>query len=872
MGTRTRALIGAFLLLVCPTAFGQANSEAVAAPPPPPPPTEMRIDALGVRALAAAAGDVLVEHKFEQDNLGWIKQYDCNTDVLWDPAGFVRVRDDCFNIPPPPPGYGCIFAFWEAPGDFVAAGRGEATFGGTLSFDLRMNYQSPTLATNGFDVAIYGPLPGGVGAKWITLYSVANQLHTDWRGYNVPLDTGRTWVEWGQPNVSIAPEVVASVIKGMYRLLVRGTYQRNCEIGSGSSLDNVKVTAAGAPQASPLEMSTDRLVVEGDSGWYGSENPVTVTVTLANPGPTPIPSDFTLELGAADGLARFYIYESTLTDQSTNVTILREFHGLHSLKRYSLQRTGLTVAGGQTETLTWKVWVQPSAATTLEATLTWPGGPYAKQATIEPAGVYPVVFLHGIQGSQPPQQSMVRTRERAKSILDPFSNGYVPLLDNLVKMGYEWDKTLFAVAYDWRKSNDASANYLRRRLENYVLPASSASDIAYSANNPQNPFHRGAPKVDLVSHSNGGLVARAYIQGSRYLPDGATEGPVRKLVTIGTPHYGFQFDYRTWEGGTFKDYMAHANLALVPDDCGPIGNCEPFALWLGADYFLWPFLAVDHYGPSRAELRQYRWFTLPFIPAPRRLARQFRPWRHSVYRDGGTYYRVPHRKMLEWMHHPRRGTLTFQQLLPTEDLGTYLFDLTGGPDPYGREPNAWLEDLNRRAQGDLVDRIGGSNIQFVYGANVETETTYTVLDPRAIRWWLGNHAYRHGWPIPFAGGYGPGDGLIPEASASMAGRVPDVLRARLDATVAGDGGEHAVMHTPLVHNPRTQKEFVGQFFTGRTDPIPFHTPHELPTPAEAIGKMDSIAENFLGPVGPPLVRGFSSQVKRLEDFIDGWIE
>lgn len=70
------------------------------------------------------------------------------------------------------------------------------------------------------------------------------------------------------------------------------------------------------------------------------------------------------------------------------------------------------------------------------------------------------------------------------------------------------------------------------------------------------------PQVDLVAHSMGGLIARAYLSGKSQTP-GVFSAPmnpmVRKLVTIGTPHFGsFQAGYI----GTQESEMALGNQFL----------------------------------------------------------------------------------------------------------------------------------------------------------------------------------------------------------------------------------------------------------------------------------------------------------------------
>lgn len=67
--------------------------------------------------------------------------------------------------------------------------------------------------------------------------------------------------------------------------------------------------------------------------------------------------------------------------------------------------------------------------------------------------------------------------------------------------------------YDWRKSLAAAAESLGRQVDGWL-------------------YATGAEKVDLVAHSFGGLVARAYLAA-----DGAAE-KVDWLVTLGTPHHG----------------------------------------------------------------------------------------------------------------------------------------------------------------------------------------------------------------------------------------------------------------------------------------------------------------------------------------------
>jgi pimeloyl-ACP methyl ester carboxylesterase len=71
---------------------------------------------------------------------------------------------------------------------------------------------------------------------------------------------------------------------------------------------------------------------------------------------------------------------------------------------------------------------------------------------------------------------------------------------------------VFEFYYDWRKSVEAAADKLNDQVIRWLLET-------------------GAAQVDLVAHSFGGLVARAYLA-----KHGA--GQVARLITFGTPHKG----------------------------------------------------------------------------------------------------------------------------------------------------------------------------------------------------------------------------------------------------------------------------------------------------------------------------------------------
>jgi hypothetical protein len=95
-------------------------------------------------------------------------------------------------------------------------------------------------------------------------------------------------------------------------------------------------------------------------------------------------------------------------------------------------------------------------------------------------------------------------------------------------LGYDWGCNLFAVPYDWTKPiEDIAQEYLIPSIYNARLTA-------------------GKGKVNIVAHSMGGLVTRAYIEGGDYGND------IDKFAIVGTPNNGSANVYYMAEGGNPK--------------------------------------------------------------------------------------------------------------------------------------------------------------------------------------------------------------------------------------------------------------------------------------------------------------------------------
>jgi triacylglycerol lipase len=99
----------------------------------------------------------------------------------------------------------------------------------------------------------------------------------------------------------------------------------------------------------------------------------------------------------------------------------------------------------------------------------------------------------------------------------------------------------------------------------YELPNLGRGDIVNSANGlaafaDQVRLNTGADKVDLVAHSQGGLVARQYVKF-----DGGADH-VRNLIGLGSPNHGTLAAYAaTWLGADKDGFVAVGQMAPGSD-------------------------------------------------------------------------------------------------------------------------------------------------------------------------------------------------------------------------------------------------------------------------------------------------------------------
>lgn len=530
-----------------------------------------------------------------------------------------------------------------------------------------------------------------------------------------------------------------------------------------------------------------------EEGWP-SPNPITVRAIVHNGTTETINSPFTLDVtfGAENG--RFYpleTFDSSPIGTCSDNLFLEE--PSYSTLQFSCDT--LVVLPGETVEFWWQLWIQPSAADTLNAIATYNSNTASQTVTIPQATIHPVVFIYGILGSMPPAQYLWQERPPNWTnnlpswgdgpALDPFLLSYYPLLDHLENIGYEWGKSLFALTYDWRDSNDVSAKFLDEKLD-YIRGLSS-------------PIYISNSQSDLVVHSMGGLVSRAYIQDKETSDNDRVfyDDDVNKVIFIASPHQGFAATYRTYEGLTWDDYLEH-EVWFYQD--GTLMNTL-------MDHYLWPHFIEERYNPTRDEKNQG--------------CISYRPDGEIIVDCKPIYYDWTHTPMPTNPNAPHRGIYSLPQMLPTSNLAaTYLYSSNGIPwSCPGDEvlENEWLEELNSNINNlvtHLEENVGDSGLDDIYVLYSQdfpelTDTSYTVQD----RPCGGNilNRWPYGGPTEDREIRSDGDDLIPKESTTLwfSGLLPN-LEPSHEQAITQYG------HKGIAYSPNTQI-LITEFLTGYSE-------------------------------------------------------
>lgn len=180
----------------------------------------------------------------------------------------------------------------------------------------------------------------------------------------------------------------------------------------------------------------------------------------------------------------------------------------------------------------------PSPTSTITVTPTPEPTP---EVTPTPEPLKPTILIPGLGGSWD-VDAIVGGTPGNNWRIPGFVTTYQNLISSLKNAGYEENNNLFVFAYDWRKN----LSNLSIDLNNFVQSLIIQGKVTV------------LDKVNLIGHSYGGLVARAYGQ-NQGLPR------INKIITLGSPHLGVLDAYAAWEGATIwsKSWWQKASLELT---------------------------------------------------------------------------------------------------------------------------------------------------------------------------------------------------------------------------------------------------------------------------------------------------------------------
>ncbi len=677
-------------------------------------------------------------------------------------------------------------------------------------FERSVTVSAPSLPDLVVDDISFSPAPS-VGVQTVVTARLRNAGTLDAPQFNVKWFFDGSQVGYGSHRPLAAGATSSDNVRffwtpsggGVHRLRFEADVDRFVdESNENNNAWEESVTVPGSASRVDARFSPSILSVN-DDGWYAN-NPVTVEVVLNCPPASGGCFDgFSIASATRNGARVFFTgHDAGPTGDvfCNSFPLGGEFthDGFASQCTTASGILNFTLAAGESRTMKWFVWVQPSAEASFDVVANWGTESVTRTLAIPKAHVHPVVFIHGILGSMPPRNLLVTSRDSSRDVLDPFLGSYWPLLDNLLKMGYEWNRTLFGLAYDWRNSNRISGGFLGEQLA--ALP-------------PRPAYAAADGKADLVVHSMGGLVSRSYIQGVAVSPGSGAAVPyagnVNKVVFIASPHKGFPFDYRTREGGTWRDYLYNAPFQ------GGLGVMTEIV-----DGTIWPRLVGKKFQPTDPELERDCEWTL--YPRPsQNYGLLFQRVRNGI----PGFYGCSFDTVWSWSSVRGRGADSLFEMLPTEDMSVYLVNDDRNPVnrpadwPWSHEVNTFLRDLNASA-GLLVSELGHralpDNIYVIYGEGArETDRHYEVEPPGPKAWRFGR--------VPLVGGAvhetPAGDDLIPSESASMSGvlQLPAGTVVGLDASPAGDAG--GARHKEIVFHSDVQRRLLPRWLTGAEFPV-----------------------------------------------------
>ncbi len=181
----------------------------------------------------------------------------------------------------------------------------------------------------------------------------------------------------------------------------------------------------------------------------------------------------------------------------------------------------------------------------------------------------PLVFVPGYAASSPHQGTTLQyafNRGADPKTLD-LSPSYSSFVRSLTNAGYVEGKTFFGAVYDWRMALAPDDGVFDGQISLVTAQSMTSGDFSYAINylgywlDQAVQANPGLEYVDVVTHSTGGPLARAYLQspayGGTYVDkNGHTRHlpKIRYLILGACIHFGTVHSWRPWHAD-FQDVL-----------------------------------------------------------------------------------------------------------------------------------------------------------------------------------------------------------------------------------------------------------------------------------------------------------------------------
>lgn len=511
---------------------------------------------------------------------------------------------------------------------------------------------------------------------------------------------------------------------------------------------------------------------------YGVKSPITVEVfdlngnpvsdlTLNDEGwPIPNPLEVRMTVTNTTGLNLTTPYLDFSIVNPDNVAERRfyvlEGQGTYNpvFPRYSETKPLGSLSPNQSIITSTLVWIQPSVTSTLMFSAKFytdtsqidPLGEDGQEVDIPQAQIHPLVFLPGFLGTFPAEHG---------GQLDPLTDIYSNTIAALVRVGYvlggtNSGATLILFGYDWRRPVSETGTIT---LKSDIQSISNTFPVF------QKPY-ADYSRVDLVAHSMGGLISRAYIEEA----GASNEATVNRLITLATPHQGTLAAYRGWyggdPGGIIPEEMFRQLLAV-------------FAVCKLNDIFQGQVNPPIEEGKALLSSHYYQYFRTGVPSAP-------------------------------------------DLLPPTSFVPTYLVSPTlGTPYPYGTPPSDFLDDLNTPGGAFDVTKLQNFPIIASYSLAIDTEGEYRVDPPPANPPASEPELWLYGRRNESNIGIVPGDVVVPNFSGDLT-QIPAVsgysnIQVSNIGALTGENIDHVT-----INNNRAAVRQIISYITGIPDiPVTF---------------------------------------------------